>query len=209
MTTRSNKVLALGAILLLLIATAGYVWARRRGVAGHELPVQSGDSARQPLISEQLRTLLAPEGITVPADFQQLEKSTVREMRVQWGSTVAGKVLSTEQSSGRLSVRSSRVSAGSLPRRRALALADTQVLIVGVDQSARLIWWHTMADPRVLRSETITPSGQISGQIFYQPTAEFALNFPDDPAIRQLRIYHPNWTGERFQLVLIGTIDVQ
>jgi hypothetical protein len=46
----------------------------------------------------------------------------------------------------------------------------------------------------------------LQGVVLHRANAEFFVPVPDDPAITELRVYHPRWTGNTFDLDLIGTV---
>ena len=107
-----------------------------------------------------------------------------------------------------ISVRSSAVKQGTLPRRRSFELAADQLLIITVDDRARLRWWSTIPDPRILRAERPGPDGVLTGEIIFQKTVNFTLNIPDDSAAVELRLYHPRSNGQELVPVLISSMTL-
>ena len=107
-----------------------------------------------------------------------------------------------------VSLRSSDVKQGGLPKHRSFELASDQLLIVTVDQQSRLRWWTTMPDPRILRAERPGPDGLLTGEVIFQKGVNFTLNIPNDSAAVELRLYHPRSTGQEFVPVLISSIPL-
>ena len=107
-----------------------------------------------------------------------------------------------------VSVRSSVVKQGSLPRHRSFELASDQILMMTVDAQSRLRWWSTIPDPRVLRAERPGPDGVLTGEVIFLKTVNFTLNIPDDSAAVELRLYHPRSTGQEFVPVLISSMPL-
>lgn len=101
-----------------------------------------------------------------------------------------------------------RRQSGSLPRHRNPELSAGQIVVVAVNSRGERVDAQVVPDPRVLRAEGAGPGGMISGETLYHPSTELLLTLPDDPAIRELRIYHPRWVGSAFVLDLLGTIPL-
>lgn len=89
---------------------------------------------------------------------------------------------------------------GLLPHHRSLELAQTHIFIAAVDATNKLRWWSIVPDPRVVRSETQTATGETRGQDYYLSNVTLVVAFPDDPEIADLRFYHPVWNGTDFDL---------
>jgi len=190
-------------------AGAGYLGRGQNPPPQSAKPAQSGEDSRAALIISELAALLTPAGVQVVAGFQVQETDTFRQVRVHWAEAGREKLgVNAEQGVGTLTVKQSSRGAGGLPRRRSLELAETEVLIVGVDKNARLLWWHAMTDPRLLRAETVKASGEISGRVSYLSQVDFSIAYPDDPAIKELRLYHPEWNGKEFRLTSLGVLTV-
>jgi hypothetical protein len=199
----------LSAAIVLIAVVSFFALAGSQGEKTHSA-VQTGEASRQPLLENQLRDLLTPVGVAVSPGFQTSEEQNVREATIAWETSPASKTaVSTEQADGKFTVSNVQVRRASLPRRRAVELAETEIFVAAVDETNRLVWWHIMGDPRVLRSEAVAASGEVSGRILYLPNVDFSISFPDDPAIKEVRLYHPQWNGERFQLIQIGLVTVR
>ena len=105
-------------------------------------------------------------------------------------------------------VKSSEVKRGSLPKHRSFELATNQLVLLTVDEGSRLRWWSIMPDPRILRAERPGPNGTLTGEVLFQSKVDFAVNVPNDSTAVELRLYHPQWTGQEFELVLISKIPL-
>jgi hypothetical protein len=89
---------------------------------------------------------------------------------------------------------------GALPRQRSVELSPTHIFIAAVDATNKLRWWSIVPDPRVVRSETQTATGEMRGEDYYVSNVTLVVAFPDDPEIANLRFYHPVWNGSDFDL---------
>ncbi len=199
-------------LVLAVSVTAGasYVRSGQEPAETARPLIQSGDLTRQELITNQLRDLLVPVGIQVPADLQPREDAVTKQLTIRWQTTSPGKTgTATEQSSGSFSVTNSKVSVGSLPRRRSVELAESEIFVAAVNETGALVWWQVMSDPRLVRAEAVSESGEISGRVLYRSDVDFLIGYPDDPSINELRLYHPDWTGDRFRLTPLTIISVR
>jgi hypothetical protein len=103
----------------------------------------------------------------------------------------------------------SEISGEGLARQRRLELSPQQILVVSLDKKQRVLWWSLENDPRLLRLETSDESGRLSGgNVIYQNDAELLVSLPADSAITDVRLYHPNWDGSKFQLEAIGSLEL-
>jgi hypothetical protein len=195
---------ALGMLAVSLLAAASDTGPRPAPRSPAPVPT---DDARRRATSDRLAVLLAPEGLVVDAGIRAREAPTFRQVRVHWrakdGARPAG---SAGEAVGTLTAEQVAPAPGDLPRRRSLDLAETELLIVALDGMSRVLWWTVMADPRLLRAETVDDSGELSGGLSYLPTVDFPIAYPDDPAIEALRLYHPRWTGSGFRLVPLAVL---
>jgi hypothetical protein len=98
---------------------------------------------------------------------------------------------------------------GTLPRHRSLELSPAHILIAAVDATNKLRWWSIMPDPRLVRSETQTPTGELRGENYYASNVTLVVAFPDDPEIANLRFYHPDWNGTDFDLKSLAVVPTR
>ena len=209
MKVKLSRKLTVGLMLALSVtATAAYVNSGQEPTAIPPTAIQTGEQNRAGLIANQLRDLLSPAGVRVPASFQLPEANAAKQLTVHWeASGVEKTAAATEQSSGRLAVAAARTVAGNLPRLRSVQLGETEIFLAAVDANQQLVWWHVMSDPRQLRIQTVNATGEISCQVIYQTNIDFPISYPDETSIKEVRLYHPHWTGTKFELLLIGTIS--
>lgn len=206
-----NRTLIAAAIMAVSITSAAsYLGHGQNQEPQSTKSAPSGEASRQALITSELASLLTPAGIQVVAGFQAQETETFRQVQVHWDTPGRDKsAVNAQQALGTLTVNQSARGIGGLPRRRSLELADTEILVIAVDENSRLMWWHVMTDPRLLRAESVNASGEISGGVSYLPEVEFSIAYPDDPAIKELRIYHPEWTGAEFHLTSLAVLSLR
>jgi hypothetical protein len=95
---------------------------------------------------------------------------------------------------------------GVLPKQRSAELSPTQVVVVALDAEGRMRWCGLVADPRLLRAEAPGEDGALTGQVLYKESAEFVIQYPDDEAVAEVRLYHPDWDGQKFSLALVGAV---
>ncbi len=98
---------------------------------------------------------------------------------------------------------------GRLPRQREPELSPDKVVIIARDSSGKIRGWQVVADPRVIRSESPAPGGELSGRVLYRDRADFLFALPDDPGIERIDFYQPRWTGINFDLDIIGGVALQ
>lgn len=158
---------------------------------------------RETVQREQLKKLMSKVSVdVVETGARTDQRPTYRELKIRWTDSTKTNDLRTEAQTKApsASVVEDNRRSGTLPRQRSLELSQTQIFIAAVDASNRLRWWSTMPDPRVVRYEAPTATGEIRRQDFYASNVTLIVAFPDDPEIATLRIYHPVWNGSEFDL---------
>lgn len=162
------------------------------------------DQRRQNVQREQLRKLMSKVDVDVPAnDARANQLQTYRELKLSWTDpTKSANELSSEAQAQvpRVSIVEDKKRSGTLPRQRSLELAPTLMFVAAVDTSNKLRWWSIVTDPRVVRSETQTATGELRSQDYYVSNVTFSVALPDDPEIATVRFYHPVWNGTDFDL---------
>lgn len=103
-----------------------------------------------------------------------------------------------------VTVKKHRQVPGFPPKQRSPELSPTQLVVVGFDAHGREIARVVIPDPRLLRTEAVGFSGEMISETFYLAEVDLTVVLPDDPRIRLLKIYHPNWNGTELTLELIG-----
>jgi hypothetical protein len=138
------------------------------------------------------------------------QAQTVQELRLRWESTSGAAVefVEGQPPPATFTTLERRRATGTLTRRRSLDLSADQIVISGLDGSGVEIYRNLMADPRILRAEAPGPTGELAGQVLYRSATEFLIDLPDDPALTNVKLYHPRWTGTAFTLDLIVSIQL-
>ena len=93
-------------------------------------------------------------------------------------------------------------------RERDPQLAPDEIVIVTVGADGEASGWLHVKDPRLLRAESPGADGVLRGQTFYRQVTEFNVIVPDGDRATALRFYQPQWTGQAFTLVPLGTVAV-
>lgn len=203
----------LSAIGLLLLLAASLLLAD----AGAQEPGTSAPAAgtavrsRAPL-AERVRALLAAKGVEVgPAANPNPAARTHRVLGVAWEADKASlpgpAAAQYRNAPGRVTLaRAAARREGGLPKQRSAELSSTHVVVVALDAEGRMRWCGLVADPRLLRAEAPGPDGELTGRVIYRESAEFVVSYPDDDAVVELRLYHPEWDGQDFSLELVGAV---
>ncbi len=172
------------------------------------------DQRRQIAQQEQLRKLMSMVDVDVPeTDARANQPQTYRELKIRWGGdpTKSTTELKTEAQTQipRVSIIEDKKRSGALPRQRSLELAPTLTFVAAVDAANKLRWWSIMPDPRVIRAESQTATGELRSQDYYVSDVTLVVAFPDDPGISTLRFYHPVWNGTDFDLKLLTVVSTR
>lgn len=191
---------------VMLFATTG---AQESGA-----PDPSGENAVDSRVSlaERVRGLLAASGVEVgPATSPSTAARSHRTLRVSWE---ADKTALPRPSGAQYRNAPGRVALlgasarrdGALPKQRSAELSPVQVVVVALDAEGRMRWCGLVTDPRLLRAEVPGPDGELTGQVIYRESAEFVVQYPDDELVTEVRLYHPDWDGQKFSLELVGAV---
>ena len=172
---------------------------------------------RVTLQQEQLKKLLSKIGVGVLEIAARTDTpQTYRELKIRWGDSTKSiteprSAISSEEQmqASRVSVVQDRKRSGTLPRHRSLELSPTHIFIVAVDATNKLRWWSIMPDPRVVRAETQTATGELRGENYFVSDVTLVVAFPDDPQIANLRFYHPVWNGTDFDLKPLAVVPTR
>jgi hypothetical protein len=166
---------------------------------------------------EQLRKLLSRVGVDASEiDARAAQPQAYRELKIRWTdqskSTKTLKPAFNPQEQTQApsaSIVEDKKRSGALPRPRSLELSETQIFIAAVDATNKLRWWSIVPDPRLVRSETQSPTGELRGEDYYVSNVTLVVAFPDDPDIANLRFYHPVWNGTDFDLKPLTTVPTR
>ncbi len=163
-------------------------------------------------LAERVRGLLAASGVEVgTAANPSATARTHRTLRVSWeadkGALPRPSAAQYRNAPGRVALLGASARRdGALPKQRSAELSPTQVVVVALDAEGHMRWCGLVADPRLLRAEVPGPDGELSGQVIYRESAEFIVQYPDDEAVTEVRLYHPDWDGQKFSLELVGAV---
>jgi hypothetical protein len=157
---------------------------------------------------------------TAGAGGQTIEGQTIEQLRLRWGAyptapapMVAPNAATTAPAPppapDAFTVLERSQAPGPLPRQRNPQLSAEQLVVVAVNGAGEMINTQLIPDPRILRAETIGPTGEMSSRVLHRADVEFLLTIPDDPALTELRLYKPRWTGTTYVLDLVGTIALR
>lgn len=176
-------------------------------------PVNDSVRNREHKNASKLEALLENEAVEVSEAnllASPSEKSKIVRVRLT-ATNFSGENNLSEQATRQAEIflLSSKSNGAAASRMRTLELSPTQILIVSLDDQNRLVWWQAQPDPRLFRAETADESGRLSGEEKYLETAEMLFSLPDDEKISKVRFYHPQWDGARFNLKLVGSLDLK
>jgi len=205
------KLVTLLISLCLVLALAVVLGAYQSQQPKSENKASLREPDREAALRNTLAGLLAGSGVHVGTSLPMDGGRSYRELHVRWQSLEGSATdnLQKESFAGNVTRLSSAVKQGALPRLRTLDLSPDQMLAIAVDDKQNLRWWILMNDPRLVRAEIPTSSDEMTRTDFYQAKVEFFVPYPDDPAIREIRLYHPQWTGKNFQIELLGRLTVE
>lgn len=166
---------------------------------------------------QQLQKLMSKVGVdVVEVHVRTDQPQTYRELKIRWADSTKSTTelrpannAEEQTQATSVSIVEDRKRSGTLPRPRSLELSPTHFFIAAVDATNKLRWWSIILDPRVVRAETQTPIGELRGENYYVSNVNFAVAFPDDPEIAQLRFYHPVWNGTDFDLKLLTVVPTR
>jgi hypothetical protein len=197
----------------LLSAMAG---AQETGTNAPAASVNDAVGSRASL-SERVRSLLAASGVEVGPAASPASNASARshrELKVSWeadkSTLPSPAAVQYRNAKGRVApAGASRRREGGMPKQRSAELSPTQVVVVALDSGGHMRWCGLVADPRLLRAEASDPGGELTGQVLYKESAEFVVQYPDDDAVTEVRLYHPDWDGQKFSLALVGVVAVR
>ena len=174
------------------------------------------DQKRETVQREQLKKLMAKVAVDVDETGARVDqRSTYRELKIRWSdSTKPATELRPANLGAQTPVPSVAIvednkRSGTLPRQRSLELSQSHLLVAAVDATNKLRWWSLMPDPRLVRYETPTATGELRRQDYYVSNVTLVIAFPDDPEIATLRIYHPIWNGTDFDLQPLSIVPTR
>jgi len=175
------------------------------------------EKRRETVQQEQLKRLMSKVGVdVVEIAARNDQPATYRELKINWAdstksTTELRSAVNSEQQTPpqNVSVIEDKKRSGTLPRHRSLELSPTHIFIAAVDATDKLRWWSIMPDPRLVRGETQTATGELRGENYYVSNVTLLVAFPDDPEIANLRFYHPVWNGTDYDLKPLAVVPTR
>ena len=171
---------------------------------------------RETVQREQLKKLMAKVAVDVDETGARVEqRATYRELKIRWSDSTKSNSelrpanLGAQTPAPTVAIVEDNKRSGTLPRQRSLELSQSHLLVAAVDATNKLRWWSLMPDPRLVRYETPTATGELRRQDFYVSNVTLVVAFPDDPEIATLRIYHPIWNGTEFDLQPLSIVPTR
>jgi len=212
MINKRNTRMLIGALLVLLTVVTSYLAQnlRKDTATANQAPAVVKEKSNEDSIRNKVATLLSRDGIRLGQALSAADAQTHRQLRIHWRSfskTDSSPLIKTEQlvSGANLTRTASSVRDGALPRERSFELAPDRLFVTGVDDTDAVRWWRLIVDPRLVRAE-VGSSTEMQSEVYYRGDAELVLECPDDPVLKQLRLYRPVWDGQEFRLELIGAV---
>ena len=157
---------------------------------------------------------LAPSGTAAPSVVAPSSgrPTTLQEIRVAWTAYAgAPQQMLRPADATPLNVfdlQERRRVTGVLPRERNPELSTDRLVIVGAGADGRPLFWFIAPDARVVRAEYQGPDGVLRGEVMHRSNPELRLTFPDAASLTVVRVYEPQWNGERWTLALLGSVDL-
>ncbi|WP_454064585.1 hypothetical protein [Candidatus Nitrospira salsa] len=93
---------------------------------------------------------------------------------------------------------------GAPPKQRNPELSEQQLVVVALNVQGEEVTRVLIPDPRMIRAETVEPTGEIESRLFLKASGEYTIVLPNDSDIYSLKIFHPTWTGTEFVLEPLG-----
>ena len=218
MNIRTNRFLVSQVMIISLVAGISNSFAQspKEQEASKKPTGQSrmAEPDKEATIRNNLADLLTEMGVHVDKTLPSSDAQTHNEIRVRWqssGTLKQANAANLEQRPvpGIVTLVASTKRDGILPRERSVELSTNQIMVIALDKNSGLRWWRLLLDPRLVRSEAPGATGDIRGENYYLARVDFFVEYPDDSGIKELRFYHPFWTGKDFRLEALSTLPVQ
>jgi hypothetical protein len=153
----------------------------------------------------QAMTATRPLAATAPTS----DGST--ELTVRWTTALAGttSIVSADAppTASSFAVLARRTVPSAMVVERAPQLSEDQLVIVALDAAGTELGWQLCKDPRIIRAESPSPTGELAGRTLYRTDVEFVIATPAGVVPARFRIYKPQWNGTEYLLLLLGTVD--
>ena len=141
------------------------------------------------------------------------QSGSVREIKVRMsvGGTPSEQTryLSFRPEFARMEALERRTMPGNLPRQRRPELSEDLLVVVAYNGRGEEVYRTSQIDPRLLRAETADESGRLTSTLLYRESVDFWIALPDDPELDKAVFFHPQWTGEVFNLIPVGEVRLR
>lgn len=97
--------------------------------------------------------------------------------------------------------------ADAVVRERNPEISEDQLILVAVDSDGRPLLWRAILDPRVVRAEGMSATGEMTGRVLHRADVEFAIALPLGSAAAELQIFTPRFTGTDWVLTRLGSVQ--
>ena len=98
------------------------------------------------------------------------------------------------------------VSAEAGVRQRHPEMSEDQLIVVAADADGQPLLWRAIPDPRIVRAEGPSSTGELTGRVFHRAEAEIVIALPLDRATAELQIFQPRFTGSDWVLTRLGSV---
>lgn len=102
-----------------------------------------------------------------------------------------------------------RVIEGRPQRQRNPQVTPEHLLVIALDDSESELVREIIPDPRMVRAEFVDSRGRFRSNRWYNSSVEFSVLLPNNSAIVELELYHPEWTGETYDMQLVGRTQLR
>lgn len=158
--------------------------------------------------------LLATVGITVDKSYlHDTERDTKNKgIYIKWEAYKDAPEIIKDKNkytvSNRFTVKETKTHNGGLPRFREFEINNDLIFIAAVDEKSRLVWWTEEHDPRILYADGPNPDGSLGGGPMTISAPDFLLHIPDEPRIKEVRVYEFSKVNGNNALILINSLPV-
>jgi len=91
-------------------------------------------------------------------------------------------------------------------RERHPEISSDHLIVVATDAGGQPLLWRAILDPRIVRTEGPSPTGEMTGRVFHRAEAELVIALPLDRSIAELQIFQPRFTGTDWVLTRLGSV---
>jgi len=78
--------------------------------------------------------------------------------------------------------------------------------VVTADADGRPLVWRAILDPRIVRAEGPSSTGELTGRVFHRAEADIVIALPLDKATAEVQIFQPRFNGTDWVLARLGSV---